>query len=62
MLEANSFHYAAFVDRDGAERGASVVRNRGAQGVYQFAGAKLTSLISLVDSTRSLSAWPKLTM
>ncbi len=66
--EADSFHYAAFVDREGAERSASVVRNGEAQGVYQFAGSRVelldlspgqhTIVVGLADVDDVMSAVP----
>ncbi len=66
--EADSFHYAAFVDREGAERSASVVRNGEAQGVYQFAVSQVelldlspgqhTIVVGLADVDDVMSAVP----
>lgn len=63
----DSFHYAAFVDQDGALRGASVVRDGEAQGVYQFTGSfhalhlspgRHTIVVGLADAEDVMSAVP----
>ena len=63
----DSFHFAAFVDQDGAQRGASVVRDGKAQGVYQFTGnfhtlhlspGRHTVVVGLADADDVMSAVP----